>query len=179
MRPWSSRQYVDAGITTVLNSRTSVLGAANPILGRYDDLKVGKHIFHCLNKYQFFKSLNCSSHTWKTISCSAIPIPIPISCYFHREPLSRHRGPCSLSPPSTTTLVVPHPFLPRSSCRHTSSEIGAPCAPSLRSIHNHDHTRHPATFSLARDAATPSSEIGAPCACRHFLPHSSRHHDPV
>jgi hypothetical protein len=34
-----------AGITTVLNSRTSVLAAANPPSGRYDDLKVSSYGF--------------------------------------------------------------------------------------------------------------------------------------
>jgi DNA replication licensing factor MCM5 len=34
------------GITTVLNSRTSVLAAANPIAGRYEDLKVDEHVFN-------------------------------------------------------------------------------------------------------------------------------------
>jgi hypothetical protein len=36
----------NAGITTVLNSRTSVLAAVNPILERYDDLKVGQYMYN-------------------------------------------------------------------------------------------------------------------------------------
>jgi DNA replication licensing factor MCM5 len=34
-----------AGITTVLNSRTSVLAAANPVFGRYDDGKSPGEVF--------------------------------------------------------------------------------------------------------------------------------------
>lgn len=33
-----------AGITTILNSRTSVLAAANPIFGRYDDTKTAGEV---------------------------------------------------------------------------------------------------------------------------------------
>ena len=37
-----------AGITTVLNSRTSVLAAANPVFGRYDEGRSpGEVIFYC------------------------------------------------------------------------------------------------------------------------------------
>jgi DNA replicative helicase MCM subunit Mcm2 (Cdc46/Mcm family) len=35
-----------AGITTILNSRTSVLAAANPIFGRYDDMKSPGEVIH-------------------------------------------------------------------------------------------------------------------------------------
>ena len=33
------RLTIGSGITTILNSRTSVLAAANPVFGRYDDSK--------------------------------------------------------------------------------------------------------------------------------------------
>ncbi|KAG5565263.1 hypothetical protein RHGRI_001227 [Rhododendron griersonianum] len=44
MKPWSSKtiSIAKAGITTVLNSRTSVLAAANPPSGHYDDLKTAQ-----------------------------------------------------------------------------------------------------------------------------------------
>jgi DNA replication licensing factor MCM5 len=48
-----------AGITTILNSRTSILAAANPIKGRYDDMKSPNEvkrssIFFDRLKKQFF-----------------------------------------------------------------------------------------------------------------------------
>ena len=38
-----------AGITTVLNSRTSVLAAANPVFGKYDEFKSQEKIL--ISKY--------------------------------------------------------------------------------------------------------------------------------
>lgn len=37
-----------AGITTILNSRTSVLAAANPVFGRYDDMKSPGEVGFCV-----------------------------------------------------------------------------------------------------------------------------------
>lgn len=36
-----------AGITTILNSRTSVLAAANPVFGRYDDMRSPGEVRSC------------------------------------------------------------------------------------------------------------------------------------
>jgi hypothetical protein len=48
-----------AGITTVLNSRTSVLAAANPVFGRYDEGRSpGEVIFYC---FLLFGSTNISA----------------------------------------------------------------------------------------------------------------------
>jgi DNA replicative helicase MCM subunit Mcm2 (Cdc46/Mcm family) len=49
------------GITTMLNSRTSVLAAANPVFGRYDDMKSpGENIdFQVSMSYQ--NNLQCGS----------------------------------------------------------------------------------------------------------------------
>lgn len=41
-----------AGITTILNSRTSVLAAANPVFGRYDEMRTPGEVMSCLN-YDF------------------------------------------------------------------------------------------------------------------------------
>lgn len=39
-----------AGITTILNSRTSVLAAANPIFGRYDDTRTAGEV--CVHEHR-------------------------------------------------------------------------------------------------------------------------------
>ena len=49
-----------AGITTVLNSCTSVLAAASPPSGRYDDLKVGQQLFIDLIKHFIKYSIQCT-----------------------------------------------------------------------------------------------------------------------
>jgi DNA replication licensing factor MCM5 len=38
-----------AGITTILNSRTSVLAAANPVFGRYDDMRTPGEVRNLLS----------------------------------------------------------------------------------------------------------------------------------
>lgn len=42
-----------AGITTILNSRTSVLAAANPVFGRYDDMKSPGEVIKVNIEYRF------------------------------------------------------------------------------------------------------------------------------
>lgn len=43
-----------AGITTVLNSRTSVLAAANPVWGRYDEGRSPGEVGRCFSHFAFY-----------------------------------------------------------------------------------------------------------------------------
>ncbi len=51
-----------AGITTVLNSRSSVLAAANPVFGRYDDTKSASDNIDLMTTSKFFLKLHFSTH---------------------------------------------------------------------------------------------------------------------
>jgi DNA replication licensing factor MCM5 len=49
-----------AGITTILNSRTAVLAAANPVFGRYDDMKSASEVMANYNNNNIFRILTFS-----------------------------------------------------------------------------------------------------------------------
>lgn len=56
-----------AGITTILNSRTSVLAAANPVFGRYDDMKSpGEVSDSSRDRQSFVLRRNCPSFRTST-----------------------------------------------------------------------------------------------------------------
>jgi hypothetical protein len=63
-----------AGITTILNSRTSVLAAANPVFGRYDDMKSpGEVGLRCLDCEAVLPKLTLSFHPVCRTSTSKLP----------------------------------------------------------------------------------------------------------
>ena len=62
-----------AGITTVLNSRTSVLAAANPPSGRYDDLKV-LSCTSCSNFFFFSISSICACYSFEVTERNIITL---------------------------------------------------------------------------------------------------------
>jgi hypothetical protein len=90
--------------------------------------------------------------------------PFPTISIVNRSPDTVALAPSLLHPRPRSSS--PTPSSPARAAATPPFEIGVPCAPSLRSIHNHDYARRPALapFSPARDAVMPASEIGAPCA---------------